>query len=242
MSALTKVNSTSKFAVIDLASLKVDHTKQPTALVKREISRANKESGDRILTDTPSLIGGPFTVNSKEFQDNISVRTQYFEEIFESYQKSIADKQSKSITITLPNGDVKNGFLLKTTPIDIAKEISSGLADAVVIAKVVYSNKYESDLIVACDEDDEAAAGKDALSNSNGELWDLNRPLAGDCTLTLLKYDDPEAKTVFWHSSAHILGAAIEAGSILINTSHYELNSFWISFNNWTSSSIWLLL
>jgi threonyl-tRNA synthetase len=44
-----------------------------------------------------------------------------------------------------------------------------------------------------------------------GELWDMSRPLIGDCTLTLLKYDDPEAKTVFSHSSAHVLGAALEA-------------------------------
>ena len=86
---------------------------------------------------TPSLIGGPFSINSSEFQENIIVRTQYFENLFESYQKSIEEKQNIKITITLPNGDVKNGFLLKTTPIDIAKEISSGLADSVVIAKVI---------------------------------------------------------------------------------------------------------
>ena len=29
-----------------------------------------------------------------------------------------------------------------------------------------------------------------------GELWDLNRPLVGDCKMTLLKFDEPEAKTV----------------------------------------------
>ena len=37
------------------------------------------------------------------------------------------------------------------------------------------------------------------------------RPLAGDCQLALLKFEDAESKTVFSHSSAHILGAAIEA-------------------------------
>jgi threonyl-tRNA synthetase len=62
---------------------------------------------------------------------------------------------------------------------------------------------------VACDEDDESEA---VITNDKnlGELWDMNRPLIGDCTVTFLKYDDPESKTVFSHSSAHILGAALE--------------------------------
>jgi threonyl-tRNA synthetase len=44
----------------------------------------------------------------------------------------------------------------------------------------------------------------------NGELWDLERPFEGSCTLQLLKFDDEEAQAVFWHSSAHILGEAME--------------------------------
>ena len=43
--------------------------------------------------------------------------------------------------------------------------------------------------------DDEADEG--IVANlAEGELWDLTRPLVGDCKLTLLKYDDPESKTV----------------------------------------------
>lgn len=44
----------------------------------------------------------------------------------------------------------------------------------------------------------------------NGELRDLTLPLEEDCTLELLKFDHPEAKHVFWHSSAHVLGQAME--------------------------------
>ena len=40
--------------------------------------------------------------------------------------------------------------------------------------------------------------------------WDLKRPLEGSCKLQLLKFDAPEAKDTFWHSSAHILGHALE--------------------------------
>ena len=44
MSALTKVNPTGKFAVLDLSSVKIDHAKVALAnSSKRELTRANKE-------------------------------------------------------------------------------------------------------------------------------------------------------------------------------------------------------
>lgn len=48
------------------------------------------------------------------------------------------------------------------------------------------------------------------ISKVNDVLWDLDRPLEGDCKLELLKFDNPEAQSVFWHSTAHILGEALE--------------------------------
>jgi len=65
----------------------------------------------------------------------------------------------------------------------------------------------------------------------NGKPWDALRPLEGDCTLEFLDFDSSgrlgctavrrsrahehiflrtEAKHVFWHSSAHVLGQALE--------------------------------
>lgn len=41
-------------------------------------------------------------------------------------------------------------------------------------------------------------------------MYDLHRPLVADCKLEILKWDAPEAQKVFWHSSAHILGQALE--------------------------------
>ena len=43
-----------------------------------------------------------------------------------------------------------------------------------------------------------------------GETWDLNRPLEGDCTVTLFDFDSPLGKETFWHSSSHLLGSALE--------------------------------
>lgn len=34
------------------------------------------------------------------------------------------------------------------------------------------------------------------IARVNGELWDLDRPLEGDCTLDLLTFDDEEARAV----------------------------------------------
>src|SRR5665647_3948027 len=45
----------------------------------------------------------------------------------------------------------------------------------------------------------------------NGEVRDLSRPIDTDATLKLHKWDDPEAKNAFWHSSAHLMAEALES-------------------------------
>ncbi|XP_027674575.2 threonine--tRNA ligase 2, cytoplasmic isoform X1 [Chelonia mydas] len=92
-----------------------------------------------------------------------------------------AANQSKPIKVILTDGKVIEGESWKMTPYQLAAGISRGLADNAVIAKV------------------------------NGELWDLDRPLEGDCSLELLTFDNEEAQAVYWHSSAHILGEAMES-------------------------------
>uniref|UniRef100_A0AAY4DX41 threonine--tRNA ligase n=1 Tax=Denticeps clupeoides TaxID=299321 RepID=A0AAY4DX41_9TELE len=91
-----------------------------------------------------------------------------------------AEGDSRPIKITLPDGKVVDGESWKTTPYQVACGISQGLADSTVVAKV------------------------------NKNVWDLDRPLEEDCSLQLLKFDDEEAQAVYWHSSAHIMGEAME--------------------------------
>ncbi|XP_034548118.1 threonine--tRNA ligase 1, cytoplasmic [Notolabrus celidotus] len=91
-----------------------------------------------------------------------------------------AANNSRAIKVTLPDGKVVDAESWKTTPYQVACGISQGLADNTVIAKV------------------------------NNGVWDLDRPLEDDCSLQLLKFDDEEAQAVYWHSSAHILGEAME--------------------------------
>jgi threonyl-tRNA synthetase len=98
----------------------------------------------------------------------------------EKYKKELAAKASVPIKISLPDGRVMSGESWRTTPLQIAEQISKGLAENAVVSKV------------------------------NDELWDLDRPLESDCQLKLLKFDDEEGKYVFWHSTAHLMGEAME--------------------------------
>ena len=45
----------------------------------------------------------------------------------------------------------------------------------------------------------------------NGVVYDLNRPIDQDATISLLKWDSDDAKRVFWHSSSHLMAEALEA-------------------------------
>jgi len=92
----------------------------------------------------------------------------------------LANQKRESIKVTLPDGKEVPGESWTTTPYDVALTISKGLADNCVVAKV------------------------------DGELWDLDRPLEKDVKLELVKFSDEEGQAAFWHSSAHVLGEAME--------------------------------
>ena len=44
----------------------------------------------------------------------------------------------------------------------------------------------------------------------NGETVELNRPINGDATIALSKFEDEEGKHTFWHTSAHLLAEALK--------------------------------
>ncbi len=88
--------------------------------------------------------------------------------------------------ITFPDGNIRE-YESGTSAMDIAKSISPKLAEQVIVAKV------------------------------NGNVQDALRPINNDSTLQLLKWKnnddtlDKDAKSTFWHSSAHLMAEAIEA-------------------------------
>ncbi len=44
----------------------------------------------------------------------------------------------------------------------------------------------------------------------NGETVELNRPIYGDATIALYRFEDEEGKHAFWHTSAHLLAEALQ--------------------------------
>ncbi len=92
------------------------------------------------------------------------------------------------ISITFPDGSVRT-YESGTTAYEIAKSISPRLASEILAASLVTP-------------DDET--GK-------GEIYDLDRHINVDGSIRFHKWEDPEAKKVFWHSSSHLMAEALEA-------------------------------
>merc|ERR1712110_1343243 len=124
--------------------------------------------------------GGPKAKVLDPPPEFIAERMAMFDRLKAEQDAMIAAKESVDITVTLPDGKTVSGKSWRTTPYEVACGISKGLADSSVVAKV------------------------------NGVLWDLDRVLEGDTKLELIKFNDDEGQYVFWHSSAHILGQAME--------------------------------
>ncbi|MDX1602403.1 MAG: threonine--tRNA ligase [Salinimicrobium sediminis] len=83
------------------------------------------------------------------------------------------------IKITLPDGSIKE-FEKGTTPMEVAKSISEGLARNVISAKF------------------------------NDTTVEVSTPLTTDGSLTLYTWNDEEGKKAFWHSSSHVMAQAIQ--------------------------------
>ena len=68
----------------------------------------------------------------------------------------------------------------------------------------------------------------------NGATVDMMRPIDCDCTIKFFKWDDPEGKHAFWHTSSHLLAEALEAlypgikfgiGPAIDNGFYYDVDS-----------------
>ncbi len=82
------------------------------------------------------------------------------------------------VNISLPDGSIRS-FESPVTPMEVAKDISEGLARNVISALV------------------------------NEQQVEVHTPITEDSQLTLLTWNDDLGKKAFWHSSAHLLAQAI---------------------------------
>jgi hypothetical protein len=86
----------------------------------------------------------------------------------------------------MPDASVREGISFKTSPFDIACQISKQFAEKIIVAKVKYTKR-----IATLDEgllNPEAVEGKS--EQDNWYFWDVNRVLEGDCELFLYKFED----------------------------------------------------
>ena len=84
------------------------------------------------------------------------------------------------IHITLPDGSVRTFEQDVVTPLEVAKNISNGLAKKAIVAKV------------------------------NDEMVGLNQPITADSTVSIYTFDDAEGRETFRHSTSHILAQAVQ--------------------------------
>lgn len=188
--------------------------------------RAKEGSGPRMDTSAKRLIGGDSFVAREANPEWIKKRDEIYATIKGRRVEELSTKTPVDITVTMPDGKMiaedKEGAKFqawKTSPYDVAVTISQGLADASAVARVTYE-KFVDDYSPA----EDGMEGEDTLMDAMADLtlddeasgktmlWDMTRPLVGPVSkLEFCKFDDDrDAKTVFWHSSAHMLGEALE--------------------------------
>ena len=92
------------------------------------------------------------------------------------------------IEITFPDGSVKT-FEKGVTGYEIAQSISPKLAAEVLAVHVTAASD----------------------TTGKGTTYDLTRPIEENSSVRLLKWEDDEAKHVFWHSSSHLMAEALES-------------------------------
>ena len=104
--------------------------------------------------------------------------------------------------ITLKDGSVKE-YERSMSVLDIAKDISEGLARAATCAKI------------------------------DGDIVDLRTDVSKDCELELLTFDSEDGRGAFWHTTSHIMAQAIKRlypetklaiGPSIDNGFYYELD------------------
>jgi threonyl-tRNA synthetase len=232
------LNSTTKFAVLDYpgeTQATVDPRISDIPVSNDAASPAGGSGGAQGRRATagsgPKIskglrLGGNSFVGRQKDPSWLSQRVAVYDAIKQRRSAELALKKPVNITVAMPDGNViqsdKEGNPLQawiTNPYDVAVTISAGLADSATVARVTYSSFVDDystheDGMDGVDTMSEAMADGEIESDNSEKsvLWDMTRPLVGSVAkLELLKFEsDQAAKTVFWHSSAHMMGEALE--------------------------------
>lgn len=156
-----------------------------------------------VQRQSSTSIAGDQITSDNKQAEFLEPRLNLWNALKAEYDDSLKCKPNEPIKVQLQYGRVYDGVSWQSTPNQIYKEINKKLSSDTIVARV------------------------------NNELWDLNRPLEQDCKVELLNFENPLAKEVLWHSSAHVLGSVLETiyGSLL-NTGPPTHNGFFYDVYN----------
>ena len=174
------------------------------------MEEANKRAtkGTEHSISTNKKIGGEF--KKEENAPFIKERSELWDKLYSAQEEKNKSLPQEKIKIILQDGKEIEGISNITTPYQVAeKHTKKSELKEFLVAKVIYSKKITETQIVNV-EDEQQEEKCSEKPKENFELWDLHRPLIGDCKIEFCNFETKEGKNTFWHSSAHLLGSAIE--------------------------------
>ncbi|GBE60592.1 threonyl-tRNA synthetase family protein [Babesia ovata] len=137
--------------------------------------------------------------------DFIQTRLIAFDTLYERQKKRIdeLDKRDISVKLEVPGkqDETINGRSWVTCPADVLNRLNKADSKGIIVSEVLPLEPIV-DTVADIENDDE--------QQEEWIMWDLFRPLEGDCRLRFHSFDSPKGQHVFWHSSAHMLGSALE--------------------------------
>ena len=164
----------------------------PTDFPPKESRNVVNQKGPKAPADKPDAEKSKAKMASEPTLPNFVIkRNRLFNELKRKHDAEILEKEHHVIKVVLNLGLDKEGKpraempvaakAWESTPGSFLRHVDKDISSDVVISKV------------------------------NGkELWDLDRPLEYDCTVSYVPFSSSEGRNVFWHSSAHVLGEAAE--------------------------------
>ena len=152
-------------------------------------------------------IGGEY--GKKVNASFIKERSDLWDKLFAIQEEKNKSLPKEPIKIKLQDGKEMEGISNETTPYSIAEKFyKKSEIKLLLIAKIFYFKDVSDFKVKDIEEGD--GPNNSQISKESFKLWDMNRPLIGDCLIEFCNFDTKEGKNVFWHSSAHLLGSAIE--------------------------------
>lgn len=140
----------------------------------------------------------------------IESRAKLWDKLKIEKEENSKKEENKQIKIILKDGKIIEGISNVTTPYAIAESnLKKSILKEIIVSKVIYLKKISNIEITSLEEpeQEENCSNKE---KKNIELWDMNRPLIGNCKIEFCNFDTMEGKKIFWHSSAHLLASVIE--------------------------------